>query len=85
MKGWMKAEPEVKIVEDAESRAEWMIQQAREEAADIVQKARKEAGYITQAGEEALHLAFRILSSNSRFTFTGIRSAVEVVDSIEAF
>ena len=48
-----------KIVEDAESRAEWMIQQAREEAADIVQKARKEAGYITQAGEEALHLAFR--------------------------
>lgn len=48
-----------RIVADAESRAKWLIAQAEEEAAQILVDAKKEADFITQAGKDALRMAFR--------------------------
>lgn len=49
----------LRIVEEAEKRAEWIINQANEEAEQIKQKADKEADFIRHAGKDSLELAFR--------------------------
>ncbi len=48
-----------KIIEDAERRAEWLIDQAKEEAAKIHAEAEREASFIHQAGKDSLLTAFR--------------------------
>ena len=48
-----------RIVTDAEKRAAWLIQQAKEEAEQIVSKANAESEFIKQAGQEALQMAVR--------------------------
>lgn len=49
----------VKIIEEAEQRADWILKQAREEAAQILDKAREDADFIRNAGKESLQTAFR--------------------------
>ena len=48
-----------KIVAEAESRAEWILQQAEEEAIRIRDVAEKEARFITESGAGALEMAYR--------------------------
>lgn len=48
-----------RIVEDAEQRAEWIIKQAKEEAEAIKRKADENYRFVTEAGNDALALAFR--------------------------
>lgn len=48
-----------KIVAEAESRAEWILQQAQEEAIRIRDVAEKEARFITESGAGALEMAYR--------------------------
>lgn len=48
-----------RIVEDAEQRAEWIIKQAKEEAAAIKKEADANYRFVTEAGHDALALAFR--------------------------
>lgn len=49
----------IRIVEDAEQRAEWIIKQAKEEAAAIKKEADANYRFVTEAGNDALALAFR--------------------------
>lgn len=48
-----------RIVNEAETRAEWIIQQAQQEAEQIRRQAESEADYLRQAGRESLELALR--------------------------
>lgn len=48
-----------RIVEDAEQRAEWIINQAKEEAEAIKTEADANYRFVTEAGNSALALAFR--------------------------
>ena len=48
-----------KIVAEAESRAEWILQQAEGEAIRIRDVAEKEARFITESGAGALEMAYR--------------------------
>ncbi len=52
-------ETSLKIIEDAEKRAEWIMNQANEEAKLIVSEAREEANFIKKAGGDSLLIAFR--------------------------
>ena len=52
-------EESVRIVADAEKRAEWIIAQAREEAERVKTRAKEEAEFIEKAGRDALHVAYR--------------------------
>lgn len=49
----------LKIVNEAENRAEWIISQAKEEAAQIKRQAEKDAAFIRHAGKDSLEMAFR--------------------------
>ena len=49
----------MRIVSDAEQRAEWIIKQAKEEAEAIRHAAEQDARFVTVAGQDALDLAFR--------------------------
>jgi len=49
----------VRIIADAEQRADWILEQAREEASQLLQKANEDADFIRNAGKEALLTAFR--------------------------
>lgn len=49
----------IKIVEEAEKRAEWMLNQAEEEAKAILSKAHEDADFIRKAGSDSLLVAFR--------------------------
>ena len=49
----------MRIVSDAEQRAEWIIKQAKEEAEAIKQAAEQDARFVKEAGQDALDLAFR--------------------------
>lgn len=48
-----------KIVAEAESRAEWILQQAHDEAQRIRDEALKEARFIKESGSGALEMAYR--------------------------
>lgn len=48
-----------RVVADAEARAEWILQQARDEAERLKKEAEAEAKFIREAGKEALHIAMR--------------------------
>lgn len=48
-----------RIVADAESRAEWILQQANEQAERVRQQAEQDALFIRESGKEALQLAMR--------------------------
>lgn len=48
-----------RIVADAETRAEWLVEQAQEEARRIMQSAEAEAAFIREAGKESLQIAMR--------------------------
>jgi len=48
-----------RIINDAESRANWLVNQATEQAEEIVTKARREADRFRSAAEEALQVAAR--------------------------
>jgi V/A-type H+-transporting ATPase subunit E len=48
-----------KIIDEAEERAAWIIAQAEEEAAKVRAEAEKNARFVSEAGKEALDIAFR--------------------------
>lgn len=52
-------EASIKIIEEAEKRAEWMLKQAEEEAKAIVSNAHEGADFIRKAGSDSLLVAFR--------------------------
>ncbi|MCP5209316.1 MAG: hypothetical protein H6998_00150 [Hahellaceae bacterium] len=49
----------IRIVEEAEKRAEWIISQAKEEAEHIKRQSEKDAAFIRNAGKDSLEMAFR--------------------------
>ena len=49
----------IRIVSDAEQRAEWIIKQAKEEAEAIKESAEQNARFVKDAGKDALGLALR--------------------------
>jgi V/A-type H+-transporting ATPase subunit E len=52
-------EESAKIVADAEARAQWIVQQAKDEAERVRGKAEQESNFIRESGREALQLAMR--------------------------
>lgn len=52
-------EESVRIIADAEKRAEWILSQATEEAENLIASARRDAEFIQQAGKEALQVSYR--------------------------
>lgn len=52
-------EASIKLVEEAEKRADWILKQANDEAKLTIEKAKKEADFIRKAGADSLHIAFR--------------------------
>ncbi|MGB5324777.1 MAG: hypothetical protein WBN40_05045 [Pseudomonadales bacterium] len=49
----------VKIISDAEKRADWIVEQAQEEARKLLAEANQESEFIRNAGKESLLVAFR--------------------------
>lgn len=49
----------VRIIGDAEQRADWIVKQAKEEAKQILSRARQEADFIENAGRDSLLISFR--------------------------
>tara|TARA_R110001592_G_scaffold52649_9_gene161382 strand:- start:104890 stop:105564 length:675 start_codon:yes stop_codon:yes gene_type:complete len=52
-------EASIKIIEEAEKRAEWILNQTNEEAKSVLAKAHEEAEFIRKAGSDSLTIAFR--------------------------
>jgi len=53
-----------KIISDAESRAQWIIEQAKQQATEILNEANAEAKFINESAHSALQLAVRDLIFN---------------------
>ena len=55
-----------RIVQDAEQRAKWILEQANEQADEIRTGAEKDAEFTRNAGKESLRLAFRDIHAKLR-------------------
>lgn len=49
----------IKIINEAEKRAEWILKQASDEAKIVLEKAKQDADFIRKAGAASLQTAFR--------------------------
>tara|TARA_R110001599_G_C12277316_1_gene663085 strand:- start:6228 stop:6905 length:678 start_codon:yes stop_codon:yes gene_type:complete len=59
-------EESTRIVQDAEQRAKWILEQANEQADEIRVRAEQEAEFTRNAGNESLRLAFRDIHAKLR-------------------
>ena len=63
-------EESTRIVQDAEQRAKWIVEQAKEQADELHAKAEQDADFTRNAGTESLTLAFRDIRAELRDELT---------------